>query len=124
MIEIGRLVIKIAGRDAKKKAIVIDIIDDNFVLIDGQTRRRKCNIKHIEPLDKVVKIKKNASHQDVIDTFKDLEIEIKVKKKKDKPKTAKPVKKRKGKKKAATETKQVKVEEKKAKPVEKEKVKK
>lgn len=99
MIEIGRLAIKIAGRDAGKRAVVVDILDDNFVLIDGQTRRRKCNIKHLEPLDQVIKIKKDASHSDVVDSFKDLDIEIKEKKKKEKPKSEKPVKKRKGKKK-------------------------
>ncbi len=106
MMEIGRLVIKIAGRDAKKKAIIIDIIDENNVMIDGQTRRRKCNIKHLEPLDKTVHIKKGASHSDVIDTFKDLGIEIKEKKKKDKVKSAKPVKKRKIKKKVEETTKE------------------
>tara|TARA_Y100000034_G_C6894143_1_gene411845 strand:+ start:1124 stop:1558 length:435 start_codon:yes stop_codon:yes gene_type:complete len=106
MIEIGRLCVKIAGRDAKNKCVIVDIIDDNFVMIDGQTRRRKCNIKHLEPLDKVVKIKKNASHSDVIDVFKDLDIVIKEKKKKDKVKSKKPVKQRKSnKKKTTTEVK-------------------
>ena len=65
MIEIGRLILKIAGRDANKKGLIVDVIDDNYVLIDGQVRRRKCNIKHIEPLDKVLKLSKNASHEDV-----------------------------------------------------------
>ena len=58
--EIGRLCIKIAGRDAGKQALVVDILENNFVLIDGLTRRRKCNIMHLEPLDKVLKITKGA----------------------------------------------------------------
>jgi large subunit ribosomal protein L14e len=69
MIEIGRLCVKIAGRDAGLKCVVVDIIDDNFVLIDGETRRRKCNILHIEPLDKVLDIKKGASHEQVAKAF-------------------------------------------------------
>jgi large subunit ribosomal protein L14e len=69
MIDIGRLCVKIAGRDAGLKCVVVDIIDDNFVLIDGETRRRKCNILHIEPLDKVLDIKKGASHEQVAKAF-------------------------------------------------------
>src|SRR3989344_3996604 len=60
MIEIGRLCLKTAGRDAGMKCVIVDILDDKFVLIDGQTRRRKCNILHLEPLKEVIKIKKNV----------------------------------------------------------------
>ena len=84
MIEIGRVVVKIAGRDAGGKAIIVNIIDDNFVLIDGQVRRKKCNIKHIEALDQVVKIKKGADHDSVISELKKLGIEVKEKKSKEK----------------------------------------
>ena len=87
MFEIGRLCIKIAGRDANKKCLVVDIIDDNFVLIDGQTRRRKCNIIHLEPLDKVVKIKKNDSHDNVVKELKKIKISVSEKKVKRKKKT-------------------------------------
>jgi large subunit ribosomal protein L14e len=106
MIEIGRIVVKIAGRDAGKKGIVVDVLDNgNYVLIDGQVRRKKCNIKHIEPLPKVLKIKKNASHDDIKKLFLEEKIEIKEKKQKQKEKTKKPVKKRKTKKKATSQTK-------------------
>jgi large subunit ribosomal protein L14e len=66
MYEIGRLCLKIAGRDANKKCLIVNVIDEQFVMIDGQTRRRKCNIIHLEPLDKVIKIKKDASNKDVV----------------------------------------------------------
>ena len=69
MYEIGRLCVKVAGRDAKKKCVIVDILDHNFVLIDGETRRRKCNVYHLEPLDKVLKIKKGASHSEVAEIF-------------------------------------------------------
>lgn len=93
MIEIGRLVTKIAGRDAGKRALIIDILDDKFVLIDGETRRRKVNILHIEPLNQVIKIGKNSSHEEVAKTLKELNIEARATK--PKPKTTKPHKKRK-----------------------------
>ncbi len=65
MIELGRVCIKIAGRDAGEIAIVVEKVDDNFVLIDGNVRRRKCNISHLEQTDKVIKIKKSASTEDI-----------------------------------------------------------
>ena len=93
MIEIGRLCVKIAGRDAGKKAVIIDILDDKFVLLDGETRRRKCNILHVEPLNQKVDIKKNASHEDVSKALK--EIGIEARRTKPKKKATKPIKKRK-----------------------------
>src|SRR3989338_8785228 len=66
MLEIGRVCMKIAGRDAGKKGIVIDILDENYVLLDGEVRRRKCNIHHLEPMAQSVELKKNASHADVL----------------------------------------------------------
>lgn len=89
MIEIGRLCVKIAGRDAGNKCVVVDLVDKTYVLIDGNVRRRKCNIAHLEPLDKVIKIKKNASHADVAAEFKKLKLDVwttKPKKAAEKPK--------------------------------------
>ena len=74
MFDIGRLCLKIAGRDAGKKCIIIDKINERLVLIDGQTRRRKCNIFHLEPLSETVEIQKNASHEDVVSTLNKLNI--------------------------------------------------
>ncbi len=74
MFEIGRICLKIAGRDAGKKCVIVDILPNNYVLIDGATRRRKCNLSHLEPLDKVIKIKKKASVNDVAKEFKKLKI--------------------------------------------------
>jgi len=90
MFKIGRLCLKIAGRDAGLKCIVVDVVDDTYVLIDGQTRRRKCNIKHLEPIDKVLKIKKGLGHDDVLKELKKQGIEVKEKVKRSKkaaPKT-------------------------------------
>ena len=52
MLTVGRLCIKIAGRDAGKQCVIVDVLDHNKVLIDGLTRRRPCNILHLEPMNK------------------------------------------------------------------------
>ena len=69
MIEIGRVCVKLAGRDAGKKCVVVDFIDDNTVLIDGFTRRRKCNLRHLEPLEETLSIEKGASSDEVCSAF-------------------------------------------------------
>ena len=74
MVEIGQVAIKIAGRDGGKFCVVVDKLDDTFVLIDGDVRRKKCNLKHLEFLDKVIKIKKNAPSEDVIKELEKLGI--------------------------------------------------
>ena len=76
VLTIGRMCVKTAGRDAGKRAVIVDVVDANFVMIDGETRRRKCNILHLEPLDQVIDIKKGASHDDVRDVFKELKITV------------------------------------------------
>ncbi|MBI2672473.1 50S ribosomal protein L14e [Candidatus Woesearchaeota archaeon] len=63
--EVGRICIKTAGREAGKTCAVVDILGNNFVLIDGNVKRRKCNIFHLETLDKTIKIKKNESTENV-----------------------------------------------------------
>ncbi|MBI2659661.1 50S ribosomal protein L14e [Candidatus Woesearchaeota archaeon] len=93
MIEIGRVCVKIAGRDAGKKGILIDILDDKFVLLDGETRRRKVNILHLEPLNQVLKIEKNASHEEVAKALDEFGLKARVSK--PKPKTERPRAKRK-----------------------------
>ena len=69
-IQIGRVIVKTNGREAGKKGIIVDIINPNYVLLTGpkivtSVRRRKCNIKHLEPTDKVVSIKRDATDDEV-----------------------------------------------------------
>jgi len=67
--EVGRLCLKLAGRDAGNPCVVVEKIDDLFVLVDGATRRRKVNINHLEPLTETLDIKDKASHEDVKKAF-------------------------------------------------------
>ncbi len=114
MFEVGRLCVKLAGRDAGKKCVIVDIIDSRFVMIDGETRRRKCNLSHLEPLTEMIKIKKGADHKAVAAELKKLGIDAR----ETKPKKAaeKPMKIRKQKtaeEKEAVNSKKAKKEEKK-----------
>lgn len=96
--EIGQLCVKLAGRDAGMECVVIENIDENFVLVDGNTRRRKCNIRHLELLGSILDVKESASHNDVIKAMKDAGVRVIEAKKgasKEGKKAAKPVKKRK-----------------------------
>lgn len=88
-VEVGRLCVKLAGRDAGKECLIVEVIDSNYVIIDGNTRRRKCNIRHLELLPQTAKLKKGATHADVSKALKDLG--FKVEERKTKPK--KPAKK-------------------------------
>ena len=99
MFEIGRLCKKLSGRDANQYCLVIDKVDKNHVLIDGNTRRRRCNVKHLEPLDQVFKINKGAKTEEIHKLFVASKIKITKKEiKKEKKSEEKPVKQRKGKK--------------------------
>lgn len=75
-VEIGRLCVKLAGRDAGRECLIVKVLDDSFVMIDGNTRRRKCNIAHLEILSQKVDIKENASHDDVTKALEKLGIKI------------------------------------------------
>ena len=97
MIEIGRMCVKTAGRDAGLKCVIVEIIDDTFVRIDGQTRARKCNIRHLEPLGIKLELGKGAAHEEVLRALKKQGVEIaepEKKRAKKAEKSAKPTKKR------------------------------
>ncbi len=57
-IEVGRICMKISGREAGEKCVIVEIIDEKFVEVLGSTvKNRRCNIKHLEPLEQVIEIK-------------------------------------------------------------------
>ena len=115
MYEVGRVCFKIAGRDANNYCVVVEKIDDSNVLIDGQVRRKKVNVKHLEPTSMTMDIKSGADHSVVVEAFSKYNIKIANKKskkptvrpKKQKVQKTKPVKK-------ATKKSEKKTEEKKA----------
>jgi len=69
-IEVGRLCVKIRGREAGRKCVIVEIIDDNFVVITGPrdvsgVKRRRANINHIEVLPEKIEIQPGASDEEV-----------------------------------------------------------
>ena len=76
LFEVGRLCLKIAGRDAGRTGVVVEKIDDGVVLIDGGTRRKKVNVKHLEPLDQIIELGEQASHEEVAEKFRKLRLPI------------------------------------------------
>ena len=78
--DIGRICVKTTGRESGKYCIVVDIIDKNYVLIDGlNVRRRRANYKHLEPITESIEIKKGASHSDIETAIKKAKLEKKLK---------------------------------------------
>lgn len=69
-IEVGRICVKLLGREAGRKCVVVDVVDKSFVLITGPkkvtgVRRRRVNVDHVEPLRDTVEIKRGASDEEV-----------------------------------------------------------
>jgi large subunit ribosomal protein L14e len=73
--EVGRICVKLSGREAGRKCVVVDVTDKSFVLITGPkevtgVRRRRANINHIEPLQENIEIKRGASDEEVTEALK------------------------------------------------------
>jgi len=74
-IEVGRICVKLAGREAGRKCVIVDVMDKSFALITGPKtvtgiKRRRVNINHIEPVQDRVEIKRGASDEEVIEALK------------------------------------------------------
>jgi len=70
-LEVGRVVMKTAGREAGKYAVVLKKMDNAFVLISGPklltgVKRRRCNINQLQPLQHILEIKEEAADEDII----------------------------------------------------------
>lgn len=56
-IEVGRVCVKTAGREAGQKCAIIEIIDENFVEVVGDSvKNRRCNIAHLEPTTETIDV--------------------------------------------------------------------
>jgi len=63
---------KIAGRDAGRPAIIIEVHKDGYVTIDGYSRRKKVNPQHLQFIGTKVDIKKGATHETVLKALEKL----------------------------------------------------
>ncbi|MEM0284519.1 MAG: 50S ribosomal protein L14e [Sulfolobales archaeon] len=71
VVEVGRICVKVAGREAGRKAVIVDLVDDNFIVVTGPksltgVKRRRVNVKHVEILDKKVEVPRGASDEEVL----------------------------------------------------------
>ena len=56
-IEVGRVCVKIAGREAGEKCAIVEVIDENFVEVVGEAvKNRRCNIAHLEPTEDTIDV--------------------------------------------------------------------
>ena len=94
MIEIGRLCVKTSGRDSGNFCVVISDENKGYVTIDGNVRRKKCNLNHLEFLDKVLKVKKDEKSETIQKLLEKEDIKI-LKKGEKRNAAKKPVKNRK-----------------------------
>lgn len=74
-IEVGRICVKLTGREAGRKCVIVDVMDKSFILITGPktvtgVKRRRVNINHIEPFPDKIEIKRGASDEEVIEALK------------------------------------------------------
>lgn len=73
-VDVGRVCVKIVGREAGRRCVIVDVIDKNFVLVTGPpkvsgVRRRRANISHVEPTPLTVKITKGAGDEEVLEAL-------------------------------------------------------
>jgi large subunit ribosomal protein L14e len=75
MYETGRICMKVAGREAGRVCVVVSKEKDKeFVVVTGpkivtRVRRRKCNVRHLEPTPVTIKIKDNASDSEIMKAY-------------------------------------------------------
>jgi len=80
LIDIGRVVVITQGRRAGKKAVVVDIIDENFVLLTGPkelngVKRRRMNVDHIIPTNVKLEIEKGTEDEKILEAIKERGLE-------------------------------------------------
>jgi len=69
-IEVGRVCVKVAGRESGRKCVIVDVMDKSFVLVTGPkkvtgVKRGRANINHVAPLEDTIQIKRGASDEEV-----------------------------------------------------------
>lgn len=73
-LEIGRVCMKVTGREGGKYCTVVKKENKAFVLVTGPKlltgiKRRRCNVEHLEPLDYILEIKEDAPDEEVIAAY-------------------------------------------------------
>jgi large subunit ribosomal protein L14e len=73
--DVGRVCKKLSGREAGRTCVIVEQIDKNFVVVDSpDVKRRRCNIRHLDPLEITVEVKEGATGKDVEKALKKVKI--------------------------------------------------
>ncbi|MFQ6053575.1 MAG: 50S ribosomal protein L14e [Candidatus Bathyarchaeia archaeon] len=69
-VEVGRICVKLKGREAGRRCVIVDVIDRNYVLVTGPkdvtgVRRRRINMDHLMPLEEKIDVERGASDDEV-----------------------------------------------------------
>jgi large subunit ribosomal protein L14e len=69
-IEVGRVCVKVAGRESGRKCVIVDVMDKSFVVVTGPkkvtgVKRRRVNINHVAPTEDMIQVKRGASDEEV-----------------------------------------------------------
>jgi large subunit ribosomal protein L14e len=75
VMDVGRVCVKLTGREAGSRCVIVDVIDRNYVMVTGPeeltgVRRRRVNLSHLRPLDETVDISRNAADDEIAALFK------------------------------------------------------
>lgn len=66
VMEVGRVCVKLVGHEAGRRCVVVDVLDNVYVVVSGTgVKRRRCNIAHLEPLEQRIEIAKGAPDEEV-----------------------------------------------------------
>ena len=70
-IDVGRICVKLVGREAGKKCVIVDVVDKNFVLVTGPkklngVKRRRVNVNHVEITERKVNIQRGESDEELL----------------------------------------------------------
>jgi large subunit ribosomal protein L14e len=74
-IDVGRVCVKLTGRESGSRCVIVDVVDRNYVVVTGPreltgVRRRRVNMNHLRPLDERLEIARNASDAEILELLR------------------------------------------------------
>ena len=79
-VEIGRVCLKTAGREAGRKCVIVDLMDRDFVLVTGPptltgVKRRRSNLKHLELTEHKIDVDRGCEDETVLKAIEDSQLQ-------------------------------------------------
>ncbi len=79
LFEPGRICVKTMGREAGSFCVVVEKEDDRYVTITGPkringVRRRRCNTRHLEPIDQMLEISAGAKDDEILNALEEADL--------------------------------------------------